>query len=56
MIRKMVKEDLEDFLHMGNKFYKSSALEIPLNDEIILSTFTHMTSNSPFIEGFMIFI
>lgn len=54
MFRKIVKEDYNDFLGMGEAFYKSSALEIPLEDEVIVSTFNHIVSNSPYISGYMI--
>ena len=55
MIRKMEKNDLGEFLKMGELFYKSSALERPLDDKIIISIFENIISDNPYIDGFLIY-
>lgn len=54
MIREMTKDDYQIFMEMGNLFYQSSALEIPLATETIERTFQHIVSNSPYIKGFIL--
>lgn len=54
MIRKMTNNDYKSFIEMGNHFYKSSALEVPIEDAVIERTFENAVNDNPLLQGFII--
>ena len=54
MIRKINKNDKQQFLDMANIFYKSDAVSGYISDKAINDTFHNIANDSPFIKGFMI--
>lgn len=54
MLRQITKEDRQIFLKMTEEFYNSPAVLHNIPKEYMQRTFEQITSNSPYVEGYII--
>ena len=53
MIRRFEQADAEDYYSMAREFYSSGASSRSISDDSLYTTFALITSNSPYVQGYI---